>query len=186
MVQNSLLKTTIMPVAGNHEAYNSASSSLIDHFNLPVVAGQNTTTRAYYSYDYGNAHFIVLNTNDNSSGAGQLSQAQVDWLKSDVAASKKQWNILSMHKGIYTTRKHLDDADIIASREQLVPIMDKLNIDLIFQGHDHTYSRSKFLDSEVAQATTEITETIDGEQIKYAVNPTGKMYITVNSAGPSL
>ena len=187
---NSLLNTTIMPAAGNHETYassaSSASSVLVDHFNLPIVTGENTSTGDYYSYDYGNAHFIVLNTNDNSSGAGPLSNAQINWLKADVAKSNKQWKILSMHKGIYTTGKHLDDADIIASRAQLVPIMDQLNIDLIFQGHDHTYARSKFLASGVAQATTEITESMNGEQIKYAVNPAGRMYITVNAAGPKV
>ena len=87
-----LLLLAIMPAAGNHEDYNTASRAFVDHFNLPKVGAQDTSKGTYSSYDYGNAHLIVLNTNDNASTGvkGELSKEQIDWLKADIAASKKR------------------------------------------------------------------------------------------------
>src|SRR5690606_20264944 len=56
--QDGLLRTTIAPAAGNHE---HTQSSFVDHFTLEHPNGQDTTSGAYYSYTYNDAHFMVLN-----------------------------------------------------------------------------------------------------------------------------
>ena len=141
--QDTLLDTTIVPAAGNHD---EADSSFVDHFELDAPNDQDTSTGAYYSFDYNAAHFSVLNTNEDADQA--VSQEQIDWLRDDVEQARENgaaWTIVTMHKGPYTTANHLDDADIRGMREALVPLIDELDIDLVLQGHDHVMSRTKAL-----------------------------------------
>lgn len=186
--QNSLQATTIVPASGNHDLH---PRTFVDHFKVEHPNDQDTETGAYYSYTYNNAHFIVLNTNDDVEKA--VSDEQVAWMKQDAEAARAngaEWVILVMHKGLYTAGNHADDAEIIAMREQLVPVIDELEIDLVLQGHDHYYSRTKVLtyDAEGAQLakpveTTTFTEVVNGKRYEYALNPDGSIYYMPNTAG---
>ncbi len=143
----------IMPAAGNHDR---ASQTFWEHFNigLPDII-QNTKIGEFYSYDYKNAHFITLNTNDNSSQYANMSPAQVEWLRSDVANAREkgaEWIILNMHKGPYTVAYYATQSDIDGKsglRTKLAPIIEELGIDLVFQGHDHYASRTKSINGTV-------------------------------------
>ncbi len=181
-----LTSTTIAPAAGNHEATGNA---FINHFNLELNG--NTTGGTYYSFDYSNAHFVVLNTNEDSTQ--NLTQEQLDWLREDVTTARANgadWIILNMHKGPYTTANHLDDQDIKNMRRVIVPLIDELDIDLVLQGHDHILARTKVLaydengtECAAPVETTKITEMKGGKRIEYAVSPEGTIYFLANTAG---
>ena len=83
----TLLNMTIAPVAGNHE---EEKDSFIEHFNIKEVPGSDTRTGAYYSYNYKNAHFIMLNTNEDSKEFNNFTKAQIEWMKKDAEAAKKK------------------------------------------------------------------------------------------------
>lgn len=187
--QSSLLNTTFVPVAGNHE---SEKNSFIDHFNLDVAEGSDTTSGAYYSYDYSNAHFIVLNNNEDSEEFRDFSVHQIEWLKNDVAKAKEngaEWIIVQMHKGPYTTSNHATDDDIMGTngvRTKVAPLMEELGVDLVLQGHDHIYSRTKALKNGVPVGGEKIKETVNGLEVDYEANPQGTIYMTPNTAGPKV
>ncbi|MEC0125181.1 S-layer homology domain-containing protein [Paenibacillus pabuli] len=188
--QESLLNTTIVPSAGNHEDENNA---FIDHFNVQAPANSATETGAYYSYDYSNAHFVVLNSNEDSDEFDNFSLEQVEWLKKDVQAAKKngaQWIIVNIHKGPYTTSNHATDSDIMGAngvRSKIAPIMAELGIDFVLQGHDHIYARTKPIDQKgKARQPEKITEMQNGQKIEYSVNPDGTIYLIPATAGPKV
>ncbi|KAF4326290.1 hypothetical protein G195_000295 [Phytophthora kernoviae 00238/432] len=188
--QESLLNTTIVPSAGNHEDKNYA---FIDHFNIQSPENSATETGAYYSYDYSNAHFVVLNSNEDSDEYDNFSVEQVEWLKKDVQAAKKngaQWIIVNIHKGPYTTSNHATDSDIMGAngvRTKIAPIMAELGIDFVLQGHDHIYARTKPIDQNGKARQPEIiTEMQNGEKIEYSVNPNGSIYLIPATAGPKV
>lgn len=147
----SVLKDVpVMPVAGNHEAADHDFSS---RFTLPVPEGSDTKTGAYYSFDYNNAHFICLNTNDTENAKSEtqatgLSAAQYAWLEEDLKEHKDaEWLVVEMHKGVYDAGAHClnttgEDYDIAKIRGQVAPLFTKYGVDLVLQGHDHLYSRS--------------------------------------------
>lgn len=181
---------TIAPVAGNHE---KQPSSFIDHFDLSVAPGSPTTSGAYYSYDYSNTHFVLLNNNENSTEYNDFTPAQIQWLKTDVQqarANGAQWIIAVLHKGPYTTSNHATDSDIAGPngvRNKVAPIFAELGIDLILQGHDHIYARSKPIKADgTASAETVITESFNGQNIPYQVNPDGSIYLIPSTAGPKV
>ncbi|WP_010631807.1 purple acid phosphatase family protein [Sporolactobacillus vineae] len=180
--------TTVVPAAGNHERKNNA---FIDHFNLKPAASDTNTTGAYYSFTYSNTHFVVLNTNEDSSQYRDFTPAQVNWMTSDIKKAKKagaKWTVVLIHKGPYTTSNHATDSDIIDTngvRNQIAPLIGKLGVDLVIQGHDHIYARSKPINGQ-NQATqpTKITEWLNGQAIDYSVNPDGAVYVIPATAGP--
>ena len=188
--QTSLLKTTILPAAGNHE---SQKNSFIEHFDIKPAANSPTTSGAYFSYDYSNAHFIILNNNESSTEYADFTPAQIQWMKDDVAAAKSagaKWIIVIMHKGPYSTSNHATDSDIMGTngvRTKVVPIMSQLGIDLVLQGHDHGYARTKPIKEDGTAATADkITETLNGKTIEYNVNPDGSIYLIPATAGPKV
>ncbi|APB72452.1 phosphohydrolase [Paenibacillus peoriae] len=188
--QKSLLNTTIVPSAGNHEDENYA---FYDHFNINEPAGSATKTGAYYSFDYSNAHFIVLNSNEDSEKYANFSEDQVEWLKKDAAAAKRagaKWIIVNIHKGPYTTSNHATDSDIIDNngvRNQIAPLMAELDIDFVVQGHDHIYARTKPINKEgKATTSTKLKDTLNDKTIEYSVNPDGSIYVIPATAGPKV
>lgn len=188
--QESLLNTTLVPSAGNHEDENYA---FIDHFNLDVPDNAATETGAYYSYDYSNAHFVVLNSNEDSEQYDNFTPEQVEWMKKDVEAARKngaEWIIVNIHKGPYTTSNHATDSDIMGPngvRTKIAPLMAELDIDLVLQGHDHIYARTKPIRADGKAGKAEIISEIrNGEKTEYALNPDGTIYLIPATAGPKV
>ena len=57
----------------------------------------------------------------------------------------QKWKVVMFHQDIYGSGYDHSDSDGMVLRTQLTPLMDKYDIDVVLQGHDHTYSRSKLL-----------------------------------------
>ncbi len=182
----SFLQTTLLPAAGNHE---KDTNTFMEHFDIVPAAGSPTTTGAYYSTNYRNVHFITLNNNENSAEYADFTPAQIQWLKNDVRAARAagyDWIIVNMHKGPYTTSNHATDADIIGPngvRTMVAPLFAELDVDLVFQGHDHIYARSKPLKAGAAVPAKKVTELLNGKSIEYTVSPEGTIYVIPNTAG---
>ena len=72
-----LKKTVAWSTLGNHETYgNPANPPYYDIFTFPTTGeagGDSSGTEAYYSFDYANIHFIVLESMTLYNDAGQIS-----------------------------------------------------------------------------------------------------------------
>lgn len=131
------ISTTI----GNHDSTNESYSF---HFNNPndTQLGK-TTAGGDYFYKYGPALYVILNTNNYNCAEHE----QV--LKQAVAAyPNTPWRIVMFHQDIYGSGLDHSDSDGIVLRTQITPLMDKYDVDVVLQGHDHTYSRSYLLKSD--------------------------------------
>ncbi len=130
-----------LPVAttiGNHDSLNP---DYMYHFNNPNTTEYGVTQAGGdYYYSYGAGLFIVLNTNNYN--VAEHEKAITEAVKSDPEA---RWRIVTIHQDIYGTGLDHSDTDGMILRTQLTPIFDKYDIDVVLQGHDHTYSRSKLL-----------------------------------------
>ncbi|MEG0547076.1 MAG: metallophosphoesterase family protein, partial [Oscillospiraceae bacterium] len=177
---NTIKNTVIMPTAGNHET--SGDKAVTKNFLISSKPNQDLTSGVYYSYDYNNAHFMVLNTNDLNADKA-LSEGQVNWLKEDCAKSDKQWKIVALHKAPYSNGSHYDDKDVIALRAQLSTLMNELNIDIVLEGNDHVYLRTNTMnDNKVVEPTLK-TINKDGTIYSAKVKPDGTIYIIDGCAG---
>lgn len=148
LLRSSVLWTTI----GNHDA-GSASSLLqtgpyYELFTIPTCAeagGVASGTAAYYSFDYGNVHFICLDSyGSDRSPAG----AMFTWLARDLASSDKDWKVAFWHHPPYTKGSHDSDIEIelVEMRERALPILEDAGVDIVLGGHSHSYERSYLID----------------------------------------
>lgn len=172
------MNTTIVPVAGNHEG-NLQWFKFNNMFNIGAVEDSATITGCYYSFDWGDAHFAVLNTNDMYP----MSASQINWLKNDMNASDAQWKIVLMHRALYSAGKNINKPDTVIMRNLLLPIIDELGIDVVFAGHDHMYMRTETVKGEEVQTAQTVTEIWNGESTTFAVNPDGTTHILPSTAG---
>ena len=133
-----------LPVAttiGNHDSLNEDYSY---HFNTPNATGNGKTTAGSdYYYSYGQALFIVLNTNNYNCAEHE------DTIQKAVASNPSaKWRIVAIHQDIYGSGADHSETDGMILRTQLTPIFDKYHVDAVLQGHDHTYSRTKLLQGD--------------------------------------
>nr|WP_275984155.1 PA14 domain-containing protein [Paenibacillus hamazuiensis] len=175
--QDMFMKLPIMAAVGNHEGpYND---NYYYHFNYPNDSIKNPLPPgSVYSYDYGDAHIMVLNTMDIGWDDRQKEsfRQQVEWLKKEVAETDKKWKIVAFHKAIYSLGNHALEKDIQDMRKMLYPVFDELGIDVVLQGHDHTFMRSyqMYNDAPVAD--------IKRDENNNPLNPDGTLYMINNSA----
>ena len=162
------------PVMGNHECYgvdwfNALPAGYLNRFALPENNSKNLGGY-FYSFDFGAAHFFVLNTQfaELEKFHPNLQSAQEYFFRRDAANANRPWKIVFMHKDIYDYAR--DDFNDIA--EKFLPLFDELEIDLVFTGHLHTYrNRGKiFARKKSSRGTTYILCGRAGDQ-KYVEPP---------------
>ena len=128
---------------GNHDCSTPAYKY---HFNNPnTFSDESTPTPAGngYYYTYGNALFIVINSN-NFNAADHKTLIE----KAVKAHPDTKWRIVVMHQDIYGSGLDHSDSDGTILRTQLTPIFDDNDIDVVLQGHDHSYARTYQLTSD--------------------------------------
>jgi len=156
-----LRKAVLWPTRGNHDVLRGGGNNdYYDFFTMPTAAeagGVASGSEAYYSFDYGNIHFICLDSEGTDRSPGG---AMMTWLKSDLGASTKDWNIAFWHHPPYTKGSHDSDNDgdsggrMRDMRQNALPILDTLGVDLVFTGHSHSYERSVLLKGHYGKSPT--------------------------------
>lgn len=147
---------TSLPVAttvGNHDADNA---NYTYHFNVPNQSslGDNGSVGGDYYFTYGNVLFMMLNTQDTNSAE------HIEFIKNTVESnSDAKWKIVTLHQDIYGSAEHSNEPEIVNLRYALTPAFEEYGVDVVLTGHDHAYSRSKFLSGD--QTTQTITYTDD-------------------------
>jgi hypothetical protein len=157
--QNILQNHVVFPAPGNHD-YASSSTRQTDHdipyydiFTMPAAAecgGVASGSEAFYSYNWGNIHFLSLDSYGYESGSTRLYDTlgpQVAWIKKDLAANNSKWTIAYWHHPPYTMGSHNSDteSELLKIRERFIGILERNGVDMILCGHSHDYERSYLL-----------------------------------------
>ncbi len=143
--QDILRQTPIFPTLGNHEAVESPTAGMGPYYEAHVMPTGSSGTEAYYSFDYANAHFIVLDSMSSSRSPGST---MLVWLQADLLATTQEWVVVFFHHPPYTKGSHDSDsaADsggrMVDMRENVLPILEAGGVDLVLAGHSHIYERS--------------------------------------------
>jgi hypothetical protein len=159
----AMLRTTpVYSVFGNHERISSQdltqTGPYFDMFSFPTLGeagGVASGTEAYYSFDYANVHFIVLDSEDltPTSPAGPM----LTWLQSDISGTTADWVIALWHRPPYTKGAlHNSDTETneVNMRQYVLPVLESVGVDLVLGGHSHNYERSYFIDGHYGLSNT--------------------------------
>ncbi len=173
MYANIFRKMPQMSTLGNHDANNTTPSvdgnysyPYFDMFTFPKageIGGVASGTEHYYSFDYGNIHFICLDSNsstrtvDNPATTGVNEDAPMAaWLRQDLASTTATWIIAFWHHPPYSKGSHDSDTEaaMVQMRTNFNPILEAGGVDLVFNGHSHNYERSVLLDGNYGSTGT--------------------------------
>lgn len=132
-VSNELALQATAPTynsTGNHETWGTNTQAF---FQSPA---STSATQAYYSFDYGDVHFVNINCYTTYS----VGSTQYNWVAGDLASSTKPWKIVFFHNPAYCCGDgHGEDATMIQySNNIFVP----RNVDLVLTGHLHVYQHN--------------------------------------------
>lgn len=124
----------LYPAMGNHD-----NTTLFKNiFDLPGN-GPAGEKEAFYSFDYGDAHFTVMDSN----AMGAANQGDIDWLKKDLSDTNKTYKIVMFHHPAYPAVENpKDNVRAETIRKAFVPIMEEAGVDLVLSGHQHVYMRT--------------------------------------------
>ncbi len=197
-----LRKSVLWATLGNHDGIAADSSTqtgpYYDIFTFPTAAeagGLASGTEAYYSFDYGNIHFICLDSQESDRSP---TGAMLTWAQADIAATTQQWIIAFWHHPPYSKGSHNSDSEsrLVEMREHALPVLEAAGVDLVLSGHSHSYERSFLLEGHYGTSGT-LTSAMqidagDGQEggdgaykaVYDEANPyQGAVYITAGSSG---
>ncbi len=206
MYEDKLKNTIAWSTLGNHDGYTAVSSNqtgpYYDIFSLPQFGesgGLASGTEAYYSFDYGNIHFVCLESYETDRSVGG---AMYNWCKNDIQNTTQEWIIAFWHHPPYSKGSHNSDTEgtLIDMRENFLPMLENNGVDLVLSGHSHSYERSYFINGHYGNSDSfnPTTNTVgangygngkigqDGSYKKFNNGSTandGAVYITTGSAG---
>jgi acid phosphatase type 7 len=152
-----MLRTLVCwPTMSNHDGASAKSGTgdgpYFDAYVLPTkgeAGGAPSNLEAVYAFDYGRAHFICL---DSFHLSKKTNEVMATWLKKDLKKAKDDrktdWIIAFFHHPAYTKGSHdgTREKEPLEMRQWIQPILEAGGVDVVFNGHSHTYERTKLID----------------------------------------
>ena len=153
---------------GNHEYRDGVLTSLWKpQFTLPENGPIEELNETCFTIDYQDMKLISIDSEGYDESL-EARSAQIKWLDSVLQSNTKKWITIFTHYPVYSTKEGRDNWEL---REGIKPLIDKYGVDLVLQGHDHTYARG-YPDNEGKGLTL-----LDDAGTVYAVSISGpKMY----------
>jgi len=162
-------------VPGNHEQARTLDGRKLSHHWRPQFAfptnGPEGLEESCYTLVYQGVRFIGMNSNERQA-------EQAVWLEQVLSENQCPWVICTFHHPIFSTGRDRDNAEL---RSLWKPIIDKYHVDLVLQGHDHTYGRTgletPLAGDEAANEPTGVNKRDQSTGTVYVVSVSGpKMY----------
>ena len=161
-------QTPALPVPGNHEYGNFGGERQLSvqwqpQFALPVVEELDPSIQeTAYVIDYQGARIIGLNSLNRV-------EEQTPWLEKQLTDNPNPWTIVTFHYPIFASAVNRDNLRL---RSAWKPLFDQYSVDIILQGHDHTYARGHVSTpgGEEGEITSVYVNSVSGSKM-YTVKP---------------
>lgn len=101
------------------------------------AAGRRFPSQANYSFDYGDAHFLCLDSNIYVDPTDSSLQT---WIERDLSLSTAPWKFVVYHHPAFNVG---DDHYTVQHMRVLSPLFEKHGVQMVFSGHEHNYQRSR-------------------------------------------
>jgi hypothetical protein len=143
----------------------------MNHYNMQ---------QQYYAFNYQNIHFLVLSTEtDYAVGTPQYNFAKAD-LQKAASDPSVQWIIVSFHRLMYGSPNDHNVTSATSLRKVYHPLFQQYGVDLVLDGHMHSYERSYPLKFNSANPGSPIIESTSTSTYN---DPVGQVFATVGTGG---
>ena len=166
-----LSASPIMTTYGNHEIrLGEGYEPWADRFPTP----EGLDNRRNYSFDIGDVHFVSILSQEEQRG---LTNAQLDWIEQDIVTAQQKgqrWIVPYFHAGPFG--EGLNHPSNRGVRNQLVPLFEELDVDLVIYSHDQSYERTYPLVDTYTTTSSSLTDYTKQDGVVYVkTSPGGKL-----------
>jgi len=179
-----LARYAVWPTYGNHDARRSPFFNIFSPPTNAESGGTASHTKHYYSFDDGQLHVVMMDTEASSLAAdGKMAQ----WLQTDLKATRQPWRIVVMHHPPYTKGGHNSDrrgdsgGRMFAVRENILPMLERLGVDMVISGHSHDYERSDSIACHYGESSSWKSSYIRDKTSPYSKG-VGTVYMVIGSS----
>jgi hypothetical protein len=180
---DQLRQVPYVATIGNHDV---GAKNYEQHFTTPntdhsaaLYTTPATTSGGDYWFIYKDVLFMDINSNKYSTGG---DAAHIQFMTDVVAAhgAEAKWKVVTFHHSIYSPADHAKDADNVVRRTDFPTVLSTLGVDLVLQGHDHSYDRTYMINNGQKANPDE-----QPGAAEVTAGPGGVLYVTANSASGS-
>ena len=111
---------------GNHE---ESGALFTNYFPYPFVADR------YWSFDYGPAHFSIVDQYVDESAW----QTQMAWLDDDLASTDRPWKFVVLHEPGWSAGPNANNLNV---QIDIQPLCLAHDVAMVLAGHNHYYART--------------------------------------------
>jgi len=140
---NSMINNVV--AVGNHEYHrNPEGGPRILVPQVPVQFGTPNNGPAplqdtVYFTDYQGVRYIALDSQQALQDL-EMIELQTAWLKQILQDNPSRWTVVTYHHPMFSVSQGRDNPRL---REYWLPVFEEYGVDLVLQGHDHTYGRGQ-------------------------------------------
>ena len=168
------------PSPGNHdynEVWQESAFLGIPYSNIPLedhegpyynivdvptqaeAGGFPSNLEVFYSFDYANVHFLSLNSEVyDFAQTGTGINRMINYINDDLSQNQQDFTIAYFHQPPYSKGSHDSDdlyEDVMRTmREEIIPVLESHDVDLIVCGHSHVYERSFLIKNHYGKSDT--------------------------------
>ena len=143
-----------MPAVGNHEYLDKGPMIYRGTFDLPANGPDGIDPNLVYAFEYSDAFVAVLDSNLGIYDS-RLARAQADWLDRALTRTRATWKFVTFHHPVYASHVSRENPELAVAWG---PVFDKHHVDMVLQGHDHAYLRTRpMLDGKPVSSAAEGT-----------------------------
>jgi uncharacterized protein (TIGR03437 family) len=135
-------RVPFFPSPGNHEYVTPAAMPYVLLHANPTDGVPEPDRGRFYSFDWGDVHFVSLDTNTPFERALEGRGQMIRWLDEDLRRTRRLWRVVYFHHPVRPTSNHENDPTSAQVRQHLEPIFDRHDVQLIFSGHEHNYQQA--------------------------------------------
>lgn len=135
---------------GNHEY---SSNALSGHWDLQFPGAGNgpeegvDLNETVHHTDYQGVRFISLNSNYRDADVDDVDawlESQTEWLVQTLRDNPNEWTVVTFHHPLFSNSPGRDNEPL---RRAWLEVLEEYDVDLVLQGHDHSYSRGNLVEN---------------------------------------
>lgn len=134
-------RVPFFPTLGNHDYGSDMAAPYLALHVLPASGTPEADAGRYYSFDWGDVHFVSLDSNLLIHPA--MARRMLDWLERDLQRTGQFWKVAFFHHPPYPTGHHREDPLCAQVRAEILPVLERHGVQVTFSGHEHAYERTK-------------------------------------------
>jgi len=138
----TMCSVPFFPCPGNHDYDVSNALPYLNIHALPNEGVPIPDRGRYYSFDWGNVHFVSIDAHQSLDRAVNSNGPMLRWLDNDLRSTKQFWRIVYFHYPPYASGQNTNDIQSMWVRQYVVPILERHGVQVVFNGHEHSYQRN--------------------------------------------